>query len=46
MLAGFLAHSLLAGAGVGLVLAAAEAAALIGFAAWRLAGRVDRLANA
>lgn len=46
VLAGFLAHSLLAGAGVGLVLAAAEAAALIGFAAWRLAGRVDRLANA
>jgi hypothetical protein len=46
VLAGFLARSLLTGAGVGFVLAAAEAAVLIGFAAWRLAGRVDRLANA
>ncbi|MEA2666739.1 MAG: hypothetical protein QOI11_3683 [Candidatus Eremiobacteraeota bacterium] len=46
VLAGFLARSLLAGAGAGLVLAVAEGSALIGFAAWRLAGRVDRLANA
>ena len=46
VLTGFLTRSLLAGASAGFVLAAAEAAVLIGFAAWRLAGRVDRLANA
>jgi hypothetical protein len=46
VLAGFLARSLLTGAGAGFLFAAAEAAALIGFAAWRLAGRVDRLAHA
>ncbi len=44
--AGWLTGSLLAACAVGLVLAAAEAGVLLGFAAWRLAGRVDRLASA
>ncbi len=43
---GFLTGSLLAASAVGFVLAAAEAGLLIGFAAWRLAGRVDALATA
>jgi Putative ABC exporter len=46
LVAGFAFASVVAGTAAGSVLALAESGVLVGFAAWRLAGRVDLLATA
>jgi hypothetical protein len=46
LVAGFAFGSVVVGTAAGAVLALAESGVLVGFAAWRLAGRVDLLASA